>query len=80
MTIIISEHTGRWKPIKPWSEWHPTKNNGLKPEDFSNYSHKKVWWKCPKGEDHEWETSINNRTKPKGTGCPFCARQKTSKT
>ena len=87
MTIIIKEfgHTGRWKLIKPWSEWHPTKNNGLKPEDFSDYSNKKVWWKCPEGEDHEWEALIKDRTKEKywtkeNTGCPFCARQKTSKT
>lgn len=39
-------------------------------EDVSEYSHKKVWWKCDKGEDHEWESNINNRTN--GKGCPIC--------
>ena len=59
------------------SEWHPTKNNGLKPEDFSEYSHKKVWWKCPKGDDHEWQATIANRSG--GKGCPFCSGRKVGK-
>jgi len=54
------------------SEWHQSLNKELKPEEFTFGSSKKVWWKCPMGDDHEWKTSINNRTKPKGTGCPFC--------
>jgi hypothetical protein len=33
------------------SEWHPTKNKDLKPEDLTIGSRKKVWWKCPEGED-----------------------------
>lgn len=60
------------------SEWHPTKNKKLKPEDFTLSSKKKVWWKCPKGEDHEWEAVINNRSKNKGTNCPICAGSGTS--
>ena len=54
------------------SEWHQSLNKELKPEEFTFGSSKKVWWKCPMGDDHEWKTSINNRTKPKGTSCPFC--------
>ena len=53
------------------SEWHPTKNKDLKPEDFTLYSHKKVWWQCPRNDDHEWETTIANRSR--GRGCPFCS-------
>jgi very-short-patch-repair endonuclease len=52
------------------AEWHPTKNVGLKPDDFSFGSNKKVWWKCKKG--HEWLASIANRAS-KGSGCKFCS-------
>ena len=41
------------------SEWHPTKNNGLLPQDFLPGSNKKVWWLDSDG--NEWETQINIR-------------------
>jgi glutaredoxin len=34
-------------------------------------SHKKVWWKCDKSDDHEWKTRAMNRIFGK-TGCPYC--------
>jgi very-short-patch-repair endonuclease len=52
-------------------EWHPTKNEDLTPEQIASGSHKKVWWKCPKGPDHEWLQSPSVRTLM-GTGCPSC--------
>jgi predicted secreted protein len=55
-------------------EWHPTKNGDLSPFDVSENSGKKVWWKCPEGDDHEWEASIGSRSN--GTGCPVCQGQK----
>ena len=64
--------------IKLTSEWHPTKNGGLKPEDVTSGSNKKVWWQCPKADDHEWESSIGNRSR--GCGCPFCSGNRVSKT
>lgn len=57
-------------------EWHPTKNGSLTPMDVSFGSTKKVWWKCPKGDDHEWEASPNNRSK---AGCPICKNKKAVK-
>jgi len=58
------------------TEWHPTKNGNLTPSDVVAGSHKKVWWKCAKGPDHEWEAALRNRTglnrgcrrKPESTG------------
>jgi hypothetical protein len=50
-------------------QWHPTKNNGLKPNNVTPFSGKKVWWTCSKG--HEWPAVIANRSN--GVGCPFCA-------
>lgn len=51
-------------------EWHNTKNQGLEPKDFRSGSSKKVWWKCPEGDDHEWKATISSRTR--GNGCPIC--------
>ena len=51
-------------------EWHPAKNGSLTPYNITLGSNKKVWWKCDKGDDHEWKSIVSNRTK--GQGCPFC--------
>ena len=55
-------------------EWHPAKNGELTPDKVTPSSGKKVWWKCPKGEDHEWQAIVANRNK--GIGCPICSNQK----
>ena len=44
-------------------QWHPTKNGDLSSFDLTKGSVKRVWWKCNKGNDHEWISTINNRTK-----------------
>ena len=54
------------------SEWHPTLNGELKPQEVSKGSIKLVWWKCAEG--HEWKTSPNGRTNS-DSGCPVCARR-----
>lgn len=54
------------------SEWHPTKNGGLKASDVTCGSDKRVWWQCSKG--HEWEAVVSSRKF--GYGCPCCAGQK----
>ena len=61
------------------AQWHPTKNGDLTPEQIVGGSGKKVWWKCPKGTDHEWKGSIDNRT-GLGRGCPACAGRQVSVT
>jgi hypothetical protein len=53
-------------------EWHPTKNAPLLPTGvIAATSHRRFWWKCPKGVDHEWIAFVANRMR--GIGCPFCA-------
>jgi len=49
------------------AEWHPTKNNQLRPSDVLDGSNRKVWWlgKC----GHEWEATVSARH---NTGCPVC--------
>jgi hypothetical protein len=54
------------------AQWHPTKNGALRPEHVSRRSGRKVWWKCPRGKDHEWEATISSRRAVKTNGCPFC--------
>jgi len=53
-------------------EWHPTKNKGLEPSNFTPHSGKKVWWVCPKG--HEYSARIAGRSN--GEGCSYCAGKK----
>ncbi len=55
-------------------QWHPTKNGNLTPYDVMAGCNKKVWWKCPVADDHEWETTANKRTQ--GRKCPFCSNKK----
>ena len=57
------------------SEWHPTKNGELKPDEVSHGSQKKVWWLCPK--DHSYDSLISNRTSKRPSGCPYCYRKVT---
>lgn len=61
--------------FKLTSEWHRTKNGSLTPLDVLPKSKKKVWWIGDCG--HEWEASIDNRTK--GNNCPLCNESKGEK-
>lgn len=54
-------------------QWHPTKNGRLTPKQIQAHSSRVVWWRCPKGRDHEWRERVGSRTAPNRTGdCPFC--------
>jgi len=55
------------------TEWHPTKNLPLRPEDVTHGSHKKIWWTCLEG--HEWEAALYSRTAQKGNNCPCCSNK-----
>jgi len=50
-------------------EWNYKRNGDLKPENFTENSGQKVWWKCAKG--HEWQARIADRNR--GRGCPYCS-------
>lgn len=55
------------------SEWHPTRNGNLTPNDVLENSTKVVWWlgKC----GHEWEASVHSRNAGRGRGCPICSAE-----
>jgi hypothetical protein len=57
------------------AQWHPNENGTLTPADVVAGSPRRVWWKCPKGPDHEWNTMLHSRL-----GCPFCANKRVSVT
>lgn len=59
------------------SQWDYSKNKSLSPEQVHAGSHKKVWWRCPEGNDHEWQSVIKSRAK-QGIGCPVCSGRKVS--
>ena len=56
------------------AEWHPTRNDPLRPEDVKPHSNRKVWWQCR--ESHEWQASIADRAY--GRRCPQCLLHGTS--
>jgi len=62
------------------AEWHPTKNGDIVPWKVSYGSQKRIWWKCPKGPDHEWHAMPKSRTGKLPAGCPFCTGKKVSVT
>ena len=51
------------------SQWDAEKNLPLTPDDVTFGSHKRVWWRCPKG--HSWRAAVFSRT-VLGTGCLVC--------
>ncbi len=58
-------------------EWD-YETNSILPSQVTRYSKKKVWWKC-KTCGGRWQATIQNRTKEKGTGCPYCSGRKVLK-
>ena len=60
------------------AQWHPTRNGDLSPAAVVPGSNRRVWWRCDRGSDHEWRTSVASRTT--GAGCPACAGQQVSVT
>lgn len=44
-------------------------NNGITAEQLSEYSNRRVAWRCKKG--HVWKTTVCNRSN--GTKCPYCS-------
>ncbi len=52
-------------------QWHPTKNGNLTAFDVNAGSAFYAWWKCEKGDDHEWQSTVKNRKY--GQGCGVCA-------
>ena len=62
------------KPVLK-SEWHPTRNAGIKFDDLSSKTNRKVWWLCSRNVNHEWQARFRNRVID-GDGCPFCSGRK----
>ena len=52
------------------SQWHPSKNGELEPNQVTAKNSKVVWWLA--GCGHEWDMTIGQRT-GQGQGCPFCS-------
>ena len=57
------------------SEWHPSKNGDLTPDDVVSGTNRRVWWLCRKG--HEWTAIVASRVSG-GHGCPYCSGHRVS--
>src|SRR5260370_30187781 len=48
-------------------------NAPASPSEFAWGSKAKVWWRCSAVPEHGlWLATVNNRTKPRCSGCPAC--------
>ena len=57
--------------------WHPTKNEGRRPEDHKHASKERVWLQCGGcpvcAERHQWDARVDNLTQyGDNLVCPFC--------
>ena len=70
--LVVSDRN-RLSILRPKiaSEWHPTLNGNLTPDDVSYGTSKKFWWICPSG--HEYYSSVNDRTSERG--CNVCSKE-----
>ena len=62
-------------------EWDHERNarDGIYPDNTTLQSRKLVHWvcqKCPKGQQHRYQSRADNRTGRRPCGCPYCAGQK----
>lgn len=58
--------------------WHPERNT-LSPFDVTPNADKKVWWRCPRNEKHEWTalvSAVTNHLAAGHRGCPFCSHRR----
>eukprot|EP01083_Nonionella_stella_P275015 933970_1 len=60
-------------------EFHFLKNGNFTARSVHAKSDKQFWWQCPIDPDHEWKSTISNRTGPRKSGCPFCSDLNSSK-
>lgn len=62
------------------AEWNSERNGALTPQDVTEYSNRRVWWRCSEG--HVWRAVIYSRALGDRCGCPVCAgkvKQRTQK-
>lgn len=55
------------------SEFHPSKNGKLTPDNLIAGTAKPIWWICSKCEK-QWKTKGTTRTSKGGSNCPSCAQ------
>lgn len=62
--------------------WHDGLNEVAAAEQAVGSTHK-AWWRCPAGEDHQWEAavqSVRNAVGAGSSGCPYCRGLRASST
>jgi hypothetical protein len=60
------------------TEFHPTKNYPITPENIAPGSRNRIYWVCNSVSEnpcgHEWSTFVFKRTTGLTTGCPACSK------
>jgi hypothetical protein len=74
-------------PDNNLADCHPTiasqlylaKNIGVKADEITPSSGKKLWWQCPKIDSHVYQARVADRTGV-NSGCPYCDGKKVDET
>ncbi|PZF12157.1 hypothetical protein DEJ25_10085 [Curtobacterium sp. MCPF17_011] len=56
------------------AQWHPTRNNGKQPEDYSYGSNDEVYWLCTTSAAHWYPQRIDRKVQ--GYGCSLCSSRR----
>jgi hypothetical protein len=76
---VRGSSTNSLKQVPKLAREFDTTKNGLKPKDVPLGSRTHYWWKCKKGPDHQWQTTVADRNYY-NTDCPYCKNKKVSVT
>eukprot|EP01083_Nonionella_stella_P088010 245032_1 len=77
--VLPPRHRSLAADPKLAAEFHPTKNGALTPRMVFSRSGTRVWWRCTKHAEHEWETDQVDFRSRYATGCPFCVGMRVSR-
>jgi len=58
------------------AQWHEERNRPLTAADVGPGSSLSAWWQCGNVPGHVWQTTVKDRCRTPGHGCPYCASQR----
>lgn len=55
------------------AQWDVDRNGNLRPDQVTDSSNRRVWWRCERG--HSYRTTVAHRARD-SSGCPYCTGRK----
>ena len=70
---VLREESFAAKHPELLGQWDYERNESLDPWELTEYSHKKIYWRCDKNPAHTWSNTTASRVRY-NSGCPHCGR------